>query len=100
MAGILKPQRRRTVRKPGDRRVVRVETKDYLGHPRYITADLLDSSQVGIGVALRAPLAIGSTAVIRTNLDGKTNVPRPVRVSWCDEKPDGSFQAGLEFQDK
>jgi hypothetical protein len=42
---------------------------------------------------------VGSTAVIRTNLDGKTNVPRPVRVSWCEEKPDGSFNAGLEFQD-
>jgi hypothetical protein len=94
-----KPQRRRTARKPGDSRVVRVETKDYHGRPRYITADLLDSSPIGIGVALRAPLEVGSTAVIRTNLDGKTNVPRPVRVSWCEEKSDGSFHAGLEFQD-
>src|SRR5450755_2505462 len=28
------PQRRKVNRKAGDRRVVRVETKDYLGHPR------------------------------------------------------------------
>jgi hypothetical protein len=92
------PQRRKVNRKAGDRRVVRVETKDYLGNPRYITADLLDSSEIGLGVALRAPLEAGSSIVIRTNLDPKrANVPRRVRVNWCEEKPDGTFQAGLEF---
>ncbi len=92
------PQRRKVNRKAGDRRVVRVETKDYLGHPRYITADLLDSSEIGLGVSLRAPLEAGSSIVIRTNLDtNRTNVPRRVRVNWCEEKPDGTFQAGLEF---
>ena len=95
-----KPQRRSLTRNPGDRRVVRIETKDYKGRPCYITADLLDSSRIGLGVALRAPLIAGSAAVIRTTLDGKANVPRPVRVSWCEEKPDGTFQAGLEFQDE
>ena len=92
------PQRRKLNRKAGDRRVVRVETKDYLGNPRYITADLLDSSETGLGVSLRAPLQAGSAIVIRTNLDPKKlNAPRRVRVNWCDEKPDGTFQAGLEF---
>jgi hypothetical protein len=92
------PQRRKVNRKDGDRRVVRVETKDYLGNPRYITADLLNSSEVGLGVALRTPLEAGSSIVIRTNLDPKrANVPRRVRVNWCEEKPDGTFQAGLEF---
>ena len=92
------PQRRKLTRKAGDRRVVRVETKDYLGNPRYITADLLDSSEIGLGVVLRAPLEAGSAITIRTNLDPKrANVPRRVRVNWCEEKPDGTFQAGLEF---
>ena len=92
------PQRRKVTRKAGDRRVVRVETKDYLGNPRYITADLLDTSEMGLGVALRAPLEAGSAITIRTNLDPKrANVPRRVRVNWCEEKPDGTFQAGLEF---
>jgi hypothetical protein len=92
------PQRRKVNRQAGDRRVVRVETKDYLGNPRYITADLLDSSEIGLGVSLRAPLEAGSSIVIRTNLDPKrANVPRRVRVNWCEEKPDGTFQAGLEF---
>jgi hypothetical protein len=93
------PQRRKVNRKAGDRRVVRVETKDYQGNPRYITADLLDSSEIGLGVALRAPLEAGSSIVVRTNLDPKrANVPRRVRVNWCEEKPDGMFLAGLEFE--
>jgi hypothetical protein len=92
------PQRRKVNRKAGDRRVVRVETKDYLGNPRYITADLLDSTDAGLGVSLRAPLEAGSSIVVRTNLDAnKANVPRRVRVNWCEEKADGTFQAGLEF---
>src|ERR1035438_7006112 len=92
------PQRRKVNRNAGDRRVVRVETKDYLGHPRYITADLLDSSDVGLGLSLRTPLEAGASLVIRTNLDPKrANVPRRVLVNWCEEKPDGTFQAGLQF---
>jgi hypothetical protein len=91
-------QRRKVNRKAGDRRVVRVETKDYLGNPRYITADLLDSSNIGLGVSLRTPLEAGASLTIRTNLDPKRpNAPCRVRVNWCEEKPDGSFQAGLEF---
>jgi hypothetical protein len=99
MAITRSPQRRKVNRKAGDRRVVRVETKDYLGNPRYITADLLDSSDVGLGVALRTPLEAGSSIVIRTNLDPKrANVPRKVQVTWCEEKPDGTFHAGLQFE--
>jgi hypothetical protein len=51
-----------------------------------------------LGISLRTPLEAGSSIVIRTNLDPKrANVPRRVRVTWCEEKPDGTFQAGLEF---
>ena len=98
MAITRKPQRRKVNRQAGDRRVVRVETKDHLGNPRHITADLLDSSEVGLGISLRAPLEPGSSIVVRTNLDPKrANVPCRVLVNWCEEKPDGAFQAGLEF---
>ena len=49
-------------------------------------------------VSLRTPLEAGASLVIRTNLDPKrANVPRRVLVNWCEEKPDGTFQAGLEF---
>jgi hypothetical protein len=98
MAATLKLQRRKKQRTPGDRRIVRIETKDYLGNPRYITADLLDSTDIGLGISLRTPLEIGSSLTVRTNLDTtRPNVPRRVRVTWCEEKPDGAFHAGLEF---
>lgn len=101
MATTPKLQRRKSQRTAGDRRVVRVETKDYLGNPRYVTADLLDSSDMGLGVSLRTPLEAGAAIVVRTNLDAKrANVPRRVRVSWCEEKADGIFHAGLEFLDQ
>ena len=78
MAITRSPQRRKVNRKAGDRRVVRVETKDYLGNPRYITADLLDSSDIGLGVSLRTPLEAGASIVIRTNLDPKrSQCPAP-----------------------
>jgi len=94
----LKLQRRKKQRTPGDRRIVRIETKDYLGNPRYVTADLLDSSDIGLGISLRTPLEAGATINVRTNLDPtRANVPRRVRVTWCEEKADGAFHAGLEF---
>ena len=96
----LKVQRRKKERTPGDRRIVRVETKDNFGRPRYVTADLLDSSEIGLGVSLRTPLEPGATIVVRTNLDpARPNTPRRVRVTWCEEKADGAFHAGLEFVD-
>jgi len=96
----LKVQRRKKQRTPGDRRIVRIETKDYLGNPRYVTADLLDSTDIGLGVSLRTPLEVGSSLIVRTNLDpARPNVPRRVRVTWCEERPDSVFHAGLEFVD-
>jgi len=92
------PQRRKANRKQGDRRIVRVEAKDYLGNPRYVTADLLNSSEMGLGIVLRTPLTADSVIVVRTNLDpAKPNAPRRVRVSWCEEQPDSTFHAGLQY---
>ena len=101
VATTARPQRRRTNRKTGDRRVVRVETRDKMGHPRWITGDLTDSSEGGLGVSLRTPLEAGATIHIRANLGAnQTNVTLSVRVTWCEERPDGTFQAGLKFQDE
>lgn len=100
MAATFKLQRRKSQRTKGDRRVVRIETKDNLGNPRYVTADLLDSSNLGLGIALRTPLEPGAAITVRTNLDpARPNQPRRVRVTWCEERPDAVFHAGLEFVD-
>ena len=94
-------QRRRANRKAGDRRVVRVELKDRMGHSRWVTADLLDDSDAGIGVSLTTPLEAGSTIAIRGNLGEKrVNVPLRVSVKWCQEEADGTFRAGLEYLDE
>jgi hypothetical protein len=94
-------QRRKVARKASDRRIVRVEAKDKMGHPRWVTADLTDSSEIGLGISLRTMLEPGSTIVIRANLGAnRANVPTPVRVVWCDEQGNGTFQAGLEFLDE
>jgi hypothetical protein len=72
-----------------------------MGHPRWITGDLTDSSEGGLGVSLRTPLEAGATISIRANLGmNQANVTVRVRVTWCEERPDGSFQAGLEFVDE
>ena len=56
------------------------------------------AGDLGLGVSLRTPLEAGASLVIRTNLDPKrANLPRRVLVNWCEEKPDGTFQAGLQF---
>lgn len=92
-------QRRRSTRKSGDRRVIRVELKDKMGNPRWATADLIDSSEDGIGISLVAPLPVGDTIHIRGSLGAdRPNGPLAVRVSWCAER-DGMFFAGLEFAD-
>jgi hypothetical protein len=60
-----KTQRRRTSRRPADASVIRVEIKDGLGHPRWLTAGLLDLTDGGFGLALRTPLKPGATLVVR-----------------------------------
>jgi hypothetical protein len=94
-------QRRRVSRKAGDRRVVRIEMKDHMGHPRWITADLIDNSEAGLGISLMTQLETGSTILIRGNFDAnRPNVPTRVGVKWCEERDDGTFRAGLEFLDE
>jgi hypothetical protein len=91
-------QRRQKARKPSDSRVVRLQLKDGMGNPRWVTADLLDGSDGGLGVSLISPIPSGSIVVIR---GGCANAPsegeRPGRVKWCVERPDGAFRLGIEF---
>ncbi len=91
-------QRRRAHRKPAGSSVIRIEMKDGMGNPRWVTADLLDISDDGFGVVVMTPLQPKSTVVVRGKL-GKTGEHQKVGVRWCVNKADGSFGAGLEFLD-
>jgi len=82
--------------------VLRICTTDGLGNPRWVTADLVDHSEAGIGVSLTAPLKVGSRVAVTGKFgEGKRRreVERRVRVAWCLEKLDGSYRAGLELED-
>ena len=100
MQGTAKPQRRKTNRKTTDRSVVRIELKDGLGHARWVTADIVDRSEQGIGVSLLAPLKTGLTLQVSGRLgQDLSDVRRRVRVSWCVEGINGTCRVGLEFLD-
>ena len=93
-------QRRKASRKKRDPQVIRLQLKDGMGNPRWATADLVDTSESGIGISVLAPLAIGSKIVIRGKLtDGGSEVTIPATVRWCTEKINGNFHAGLELKD-
>lgn len=95
-----KTQRRKTPRKPADSSVIRIEMKDGMGNPRWVTADLVDVVDGGFGLVLRTPLRSGSTVVVRGKLgESPTSESLRVAVRWCNEGSDGSFRAGLEFLD-
>jgi hypothetical protein len=77
-----------------------MEVKDGLGHARWVTGDLLDRSEQGIGVALMTPLKPGSTIlVIGRFAEDRTQTQRQATVNWCREGSNGTYNAGLEFVD-
>jgi hypothetical protein len=93
-------ERRRVNRKTSDRSVVRIELKDGLGHARWVTADLVDRSEQGIGVSLMTPLKSGLTLLVSGRLgEDLSDVRRHARVSWCVEGINGACRVGLEFLD-
>ena len=65
MATTTTTKQRRTSRKLSDSSVVRLQIKDRMGNPRWVTADLLDTSEHGIGICIVAPLAVGMQVVAR-----------------------------------
>jgi curved DNA-binding protein len=100
MEATAKTQRRKAPRKSADSSVIRIEMKDGMGNPRWVTADLIDIIDGGFGLALRTPLKPGSTVVVRGKLGEKRSSDSlKVGVRWCTEAGDGSFRAGVEFLD-
>ena len=73
---------------------------DGMGRPRWVTADLIDNTEHGVGVSLVTPLQTGSTITIRGKLgeDGG-DVQLRASIKWCVESANGTFRAGLEFLD-
>jgi curved DNA-binding protein len=95
-----KSQRRKIHRKTSDRSVVRIELKDGMGHARWVTADLIDRSDHGIGVSLMTPVKSGLTLLVSGKLgEDLSDVRRSARVSWCVEGINGTCRVGLEFLD-
>ncbi len=93
-------QRRKDLRQTSESQVIRIQIKDRMGNPKWLTADLLNTSAGGIGISLRTQLAAGSEVVVRGKLNeawGQTT--NPAVVKWCTEKINGNFHAGLELGD-
>jgi len=91
-------QRPRPSRKKSLGHIVRLQLKDRMGNPRWVTADLLNVSDSGIGLSTRTQLTVGSKIMVRGNLgDHRTDVVSPATVKWCTEKTNGNFHAGLEL---
>lgn len=93
-------QRRKARRDSGGRRVVRIEVKDGMGHPRWVTADLIEISESGAGVLLARMLEPGAVVVFRGKpAENAEELRVRARVAWCAEES-GKFRAGLEFLDE
>jgi DnaJ-domain-containing protein 1 len=59
-------------------------------------------SNGGIGVSTAFPLAVGETVTVNGRLDERDRrrkLSREARICWCLEKDDGSYRAGLAFDD-
>ncbi len=71
-----------------------------MGNPKWLTADLLNDGEGGIGISLLAPLPLGSKIVVRGKIGGDQNTGAiPATVKWCTEKINGHFHVGLELHD-
>jgi len=100
MATTSKVERRRLDRDRATGSVIRIEFKDGQGHARYITADICDRSDQGIGISLITPLKPGITVSVRGKVGpDQAESQRKAVVTWCQERSNGKFQAGLEFPD-
>jgi hypothetical protein len=95
-------KRRKSSRKTGaSPRIVRLELKDGMGRSRWITADLVDHTETGIGISVLAHLAVGVTVPVRGRFGvDQSEILLRTGVKWCQETDNGSFRAGLEFLDQ
>ena len=73
---------------------------DKMGNPRWITADLIESSKSGIRISVMIPVEVGTNIVVRGNLGlGRVNVSLPATIKSCEERADRTFRAGLEISE-
>jgi curved DNA-binding protein len=94
-------ERRRETRHKSDGHVIRIQLKDRMGHPKWVTADLVDTSENGIGVSILTPLVVGSKIVVRGKLGANSGeLVSPATVMWCTEQSEGNFHAGLEMGER
>ncbi len=88
-------------RKKSEAQVIRLQVKDRMGNAKWVTADLVDTSEGGIRISVLMPLAIGSKLVVRGKLgESLIEVVTPATVLWCTEKINGNFHAGVELGDR
>jgi len=74
--------------------------QDGKGNPRWVTADLVDTTPSGIGVSLVTVLQPASVVLVRGRFGkDQTEAHHKAGVKWCAEAPGGTFRAGLEFLD-
>jgi hypothetical protein len=101
LAATAKTQRRRAQRKPAASSAIQIETRDGIGAPAWVMADLVDVIDGGCGLQLATPLKSGSSVVVRGKFgEGRTAEYLKAGVRWCIRRPDGTFRAGLTFSDK
>jgi DnaJ-like protein len=95
---MIQNERRETSRSASEPRIIRVEMKDGLGNPRWVTADLVDSCANGIGALLATPLAAEGIILAHGRFPGsRSGGGLRVRVVWCREQGNSKFRAGLQF---
>ncbi len=74
---------------------------DGMGNPKWMTADLIDTSEGGIAIAILTPLRAGAKVLVRGKFgQNQSEVASPATVRWCTEKINGNLHAGLEFSDR
>lgn len=94
-------QRRKDPRKKSGPQIIRLQINDRMGNPKWVTADLLDTSEGGIAISVLTPLAIGSKVALRGKFgESRSELARSATVKWCTERINGNLHAGLEFGDR
>ena len=97
----MRTRRRRERHAVAGKSVFRIRVEDRSGRPRWLTADVIDHNESGLGLALATPLPVGTRISVKGRIEGTTarnDIAAWARVAWCLERPDGSFRAGIEYE--
>jgi len=91
-------ERRKANRKTDRSSILRIQLGDGKSYSRWVTADLREKSDFGVGITTASPLPVGSKILVRGRLrDTQTEATLHARVQWCIEQPAGNFHAGIEI---